>query len=179
MKMPRMMPKIFQIPAALLMLAALATGALGSERSTDLALPAEALKIALIEWIGANSDYDVSAIRVRPPAVKFCEHGTTLVYQGKAIHFGDRLNGVYDETTEQICLAKPWNASNTKDRGILLHELVHHVQYQSKSWACAKATEWEAYKLQEAWLLEKGAEPGFNWMYILLASSCTPRDVHP
>lgn len=177
--MPRMMHKILPIPAALLMLAALATGALGSERSADPALPATSLKSALIEWIGANSGYDVSTILANPPEVKFCAHGSTLVYQGKAIHFGDRLNGVYDETTEQICLAKPWNASNTKDRGVLLHELVHHVQYQSKSWACPKATEWEAYKLQEAWLLEKGARPGFNWMYILLASRCTPRDVHP
>ena len=175
--------KIYPIPAALLMLAALAAvltpGALGGERSTDPALPADALKIALIEWIGANSDYDISASVADPPEVKFCPHGSTLVYRGKAIHFGDRLNGVYDETTEQICLAKPWDASNTKDRGVLLHELVHHVQYQSRSWACPKATEWEAYKLQEAWLLENGAEPGFNWMYILLASSCTPRDVHP
>ncbi len=179
MKMLRMLLKIYQIPAALLILTVLANGALGSERSSDPALPAAALKTALIEWIGANSDYDVSAILASPPAVKFCAHGATLVYQGKAIHFGDRLNGVYDETTEQICLASPWSASNTKDRGVLLHELVHHVQYQSKGWACAKATEWEAYKLQEAWLLEQGAQPGFNWMYILLASSCTPRDVHP
>ncbi len=177
--MPRMTRKIFPIPAAVLMLAAFATGAPGGERSSDPALPAAALETALIQWIGANSDYDVSTILADPPEVKFCAHGATLVYQGKAIHFGDRLNGVYDETTEQICLAKPWNASNTKDQGVLLHELVHHVQYQSKSWACAKATEWEAYKLQEAWLLEQGARPGFNWMYILLASSCTPRDVHP
>ncbi len=177
--MLRMTRKLLPIPATLLTLAALAIGALAGERSIGPALPAAALKIALIEWIGANSDYDVSAILASPPEVKFCEHGTTLVYQGKAIHFGDRLNGVYDETTEQICLAKPWNASSTKDRGVLLHELVHHVQYQSKSWVCAKATEWEAYKLQEAWLLEEGARPGFNWMYILLASSCTPRDVHP
>ncbi len=177
--MTRMLRKIIRIPAAVLMLVALVPGALGSEKSTDLALPADALKIALIEWIGANSDYDVSAILADPPDVNFCEHGSTLVYQGKAIHFGDRLNGVYDETTEQICLAKPWNASNTKHRGVLLHELVHHVQYQSRKWTCAKATEWEAYKLQEAWLLENGAQPGFNWTYILMVSSCTPRDVHP
>ena len=177
--MTRMPRKIRRISTALLMLLALTTGALGSAQATDPELPADALKIALIEWIGANSDYDVSKILADPPEVKFCAHGSTLVYQGKAIHFGDRLNGVYDETTEQICLAKPWDASNVKHRGVLLHELVHHVQYQSRNWACAKATEWEAYKLQEAWLLENGAQPEFFWMYILMASSCTPRDVHP
>ena len=189
--MPRTMRKRARIPRAAFALAALATvltlwapggapgGALGSAQPADLALPADALKIALIEWIGANSGYDVSTILANPPEVKFCAHGSTLVYQGKAIHFGDRLNGVYDETTEQICLAKPWNASNTKDRGVLLHELVHHVQFQSKSWACPKSTEWEAYKLQEKWLLENGVEPDFNWMYILMASNCSPRDIHP
>ena len=65
-------------------------------------LPGESLKFALLEWIGANSDYDVSGALANPPAVRFCEHGTTLVYEGKAIHFDDRLNGVYDQQTKQI-----------------------------------------------------------------------------
>ena len=170
------------------------TEALGSEQLAQLAppvefqvmapewpgqLPADLLKIALLEWIEANSEYDVSGLLANPPTVRFCEHGSTLVYEGKAIHFDDRLNGVYDEMKKQICLAKPWHSSSTKDRGVLLHELVHHVQYESKSWICPKATEWEAYKLQEVWLLENGMTPDFNWAYILLDSSCMPRDVHP
>jgi hypothetical protein len=93
--------------------------------------------------------------------------------------FLDRLNGVYDETTKQICLAKLWHASSVKIRGVLLHELIHHVQFESKNWLCPKATEWEAYKMQEAWLLENGMRPKFNWVYILLDSSCSPRDIHP
>ena len=184
--------------AALVALAAFgtmsATVALGSEQLVQLAPPAEfqvmgpewpgrlptdPLKKTLLDWIAANSEYDTSELLDNPPMVRFCEHGSTLVYEGKAIHFNDRLNGVYDEKTKQICLAKPWHPSNTKDRGVLLHELVHHVQFESKSWLCPKATEWEAYKLQEAWLLENGMMPGFNWVSILLDSSCTPRDIHP
>ncbi len=190
--------KASRTAAALVTLAALgttsATEVLGSEQLAQIAppaevqvmgpewpgsLPADTLKIALLEWIGANSDYDVSGLLADPPTVRFCAHGSTLVYEGKAIHFDDRLNGVYDEKTKQICLAKPWHPSNTKDRGVLLHELAHHVQFENKSWLCPKATEWEAYKLQEAWLLENGMTPDFNWAYILLDSSCTPRDIHP
>ncbi len=142
-------------------------------------LPANSLKVALLEWIGANSGYDVSGEVADPPRVKFCKHGSTLIYEGKAIHFDDRLNGVYDATTRQICLAEPWDARNVKDAGVLLHELAHYVQFRQGRWTCPRKAEWEAYKLQEAWLIENGQEPDFNWLSILLASRCTPRDVHP
>ncbi len=176
--MPSVARKKSRIPAVMFMLTVLAAGSASGATGSD-GLPSESFKVALLEWIGANSGYDVSAMLASPPKVSFCKHGSTLVYKGKAIHFDDRLNGVYDETTEQICLAEPWDASNIEDAGILLHELVHHVQYQTKAWPCPKATEWEAYKLQEAWLHEMGVKPAFSWMYILMASSCTPRDVHP
>lgn len=148
-----------------------------AERTGEL--PGDSLVSGLLEWIGANSEYDVSASLANPPTVRFCEAGSQLAYEGKAIHFHSRLNGVYDEVAKQICLARPWDASGVRDRGVLLHELVHHVQLDSKSWPCPKATEWEAYKLQELWLLENGVTPDFDWMYIVLDSSCTPRDVHP
>lgn len=142
-------------------------------------LPEEALGAGLLEWIGEHSSYDVSAILLNPPTVTFCRHGSTLIYEGKAIHFDERLKGVYDEQTEQICLAQPWEASRARDVGVLLHELVHHVQFQSKYWPCPKRAEWEAYKLQEAWLIENGVRPDFNWLGILMSSNCSPRDIHP
>lgn len=142
-------------------------------------LPEESLKVSLLEWIGENSEYDVSGSIASPPRVAFCKHGSTLIYEGKAIHFDDRLNGVYDQQTKQICLARPWRAASTKDQGVLLHELVHHVQFENRKWTCPKATERQAYRLQEAWLLENGYRPDFNWVYVIMTSSCTPRDVHP
>lgn len=142
-------------------------------------LPTEALKIQMLQWIGANSSYNVSGLLTNPPEVRFCEHGATFIYEGKAIHFDDRLNGVYDEKTKRICLAKPWHASSPKDRSVLLHELVHHVQFENHAWPCPKAAEWEAYKLQETWLLEHGMALDLPWVYILLDSSCSPRDKHP
>ena len=174
--------------------ALLATDALGSDSYSpgvapaqetakrvdgDSRLPSLSLKVAMLKWIGANSEYDVTEIIAKPPTVAFCERGSTLVSEGEAVHFDDRLNGVYDPKTRRICLAEPWNAANVKNAGVLLHELVHHVQFQNRRWLCPKKTEWEAYKLQEAWLIENGATPDFNWLFILLSSSCTPRDFHP
>lgn len=165
--------------AVLAGLAAVSATGVSDARAQGDGLPAESLKVSLLRWIGEHSEYDVSRFIADPPEVAFCKHGSTLIYEGKAIHFDDRLNGVYDQETKQICLAKPWSASRVRDRGILLHELVHHVQFESRTWICPKATEREAYRLQESWLLEKGYKPDFNWLYVIMTSSCTPRDVHP
>ena len=147
--------------------------------STADALPIKALKISLLEWIGENSDYDVSSIITNPPVVHFCERGRPFTYEGKVINFDETIRGIYDETTKEICLAKPWDASNTEDIGVLLHELAHHVQFENRLWLCGQKTEWQAYKLQEAWLQERDIDPEFNWVYIYMSSSCSPRDIHP
>lgn len=137
------------------------------------------LQAEMLRWIGDNSPYDVSDLFVQLPTVAFCNHGATYIYKGNPLHFGNRLAGVYDDVAEQICLAKPWDINNKRDQSVLLHELVHFVQFRSKGWFCPQKTEWEAYKLQEAWMKENGLEPNFNWAFILLESSCGVRDRHP
>lgn len=137
------------------------------------------LQAELLRWIGDHSPYDVSGLFDQLPALAFCDHGATYIYKGKPMHFGERLAGVYDDVDEQICLAKPWDIDNKRHQSVLLHELIHFVQFRSKGWFCPQKTEWEAYKLQEAWMRENGMEPNFNWAFILLESSCGVRDRHP
>jgi len=36
-----------------------------------------------------------------------------------------------------------------------------------------------AYRLQEAWLAERGTEAEVNWVAVVLDSGCTRRDIHP
>lgn len=137
------------------------------------------LQIEILRWIGGHSPYDVTDLYDQLPPVAFCDHGATYIYKGKPLHFGNRLAGVYDDVAEQICLAKPWDINNARDQSVLLHELIHFVQFRSKGWFCPQKTEWQAYKLQEAWMSERGLEPNFNWAFILLESSCGVRDRHP
>jgi hypothetical protein len=61
---------------------------------------------------------------------------------------------------------------------VLLHELVHAVQFDNRSWDCLGAPEWQAYKMQEAWLAEHGISADFDWLLIYMQSRC-PRDIHP
>lgn len=137
-----------------------------------------AIVTELLRWIGRNSDYDVTAFVDDPPEVSFCDPGETLVYEGRPIAVHEPVKGIYDIEIQRITLVRPWSRKDLLNISTLLHELVHHVQYESREWACWHATEWEAYKLQERWLRERGIDPGFNWVEIYLLSRCTPRDIH-
>lgn len=90
----------------------------------------------------------------------------------------EAVKGVYDSNRAKITLVQPWSKSDPQSVGTLLHELVHFVQYSSKQWDCWHETEWEAYKLQELWLSQRGIDPGFNWVEIFLLSQCSRRDIH-
>nr|WP_069300746.1 DUF6647 family protein [Neptunicoccus sediminis] len=61
---------------------------------------------------------------------------------------------------------------------MLLHELVHHRQ-NNMHYYCEAAKEFAAYKTQRAWLEERGLSLNVNWIGVVLASSCTPKDIHP
>ncbi len=134
--------------------------------------------VELIHWIGEHTSYDTSRTLADPPSVIFSDSGQNILYEGRHLALGSLFRAVYDVDARQIYLRQPWSFSNIFDRSTLLHELVHDVQYQNRTWLCAGKSEWQAYKLQEAWLSEHGVESGFNWVQILIQSRC-PRDVHP
>lgn len=151
------------------------TGADGHEadRLADADLVRE-----LVEWIGAHSDYDVSAVLADPPEVAFCEPGDRLSYEDTELVVEPHIRGIYDNRRATIRLVRPWNATDPRSVSTLLHELIHHVQWREGEWSCAQETEWEAYKLQEAFLNQHGLASGFDWMAIFMFSRC-PDGVHP
>jgi len=169
---------------AAVMLGPLGSNGVADNGSKDTALrdPSEAelrpLVVELIGWIGEHSDYEVGTLHENPPKISFCDCGETIDYEGRTVVVHEPVKGIYDLEINRITLVRPWNRQDLLNISSLLHELVHVVQYHSKKWPCWHATEWEAYKLQEQWLLERGIDPGFNWVEIRLLSSCTRRDIH-
>lgn len=133
----------------------------------------------LLHWIDGHTDYDVSAFLDQAPTVRFCQRGEQILYEGKTLKVEQHLRGLYDKPDSSIILVKPWDASSPTDVSTLLHELIHMVQYHHKDWLCWQRTEWEAYKLQDAWLKERGLDPHFNWLQIQMLSNCNPHDIHP
>jgi hypothetical protein len=166
--------------AAVYTLCAVAVALLGLAFAATPAASAGAdpgrLRPALERWLDRHGPYPP---RDDPPRIMLVDPAEALTIGRHATRFGGRLRGLYDSATGTIFLVRPWSAANPRDVGVLLHELVHHRQQTAKHWYCPQEQEWEAYKLQAAWLAEMGIDGGFYWPAILLESSCTPRDIHP
>lgn len=132
----------------------------------------------LLDWIADHTDYDVAPMHDVPPAVTFVEAGDHFECEGEELIVDDDLQAIYDRSTRHVRIVLPWSISEPFDRSILLHEIVHDVQLNSRHWYCPEETEWEAYKLQDAWLSEHGFDSDFDWLHVYFLSRC-PRDFHP
>lgn len=141
-------------------------------------LVADQLVDNLLDWIAANTRYDVSEARRNKPAISFCDFGEHLDYEHKDLVVESIFRGIYDKENRHIYLVAPWSPDSLKNVGTLLHELIHDVQCLNREWSCWGRAEWEAYKLQEKWLKARGVDPEFPWIKIFLETRCA-RDVHP
>jgi len=73
----------------------------------------------------------------------------------------ENVQAFYLHAAATIHLPGTWRPDQLRDQSILLHELVHHVQWFNRiSAACVSAYERQAYDLQIRWLREHGvADP--------------------
>ena len=175
------MPRIESLTAALVFGAAAFICAVPeavADTVDDCTPPPPGLVQDLYDWIGANSDYEVAAAKADPPEIIFCIEGEEVPYGAKTTMISPREMGIFDFEERRIYLVAPWRVEVPRDVGVLLHELVHDVQFLNRDWPCPGATEIEAYKLYEDWLAEQGVEIELNWLMIYMWARC-PRDIHP
>jgi len=132
----------------------------------------------LLDWIAEATDYDLGDARINPPAITFCSTGDIIPYETDHVLVNDTLSGAYDLLNRRIILVRPWDPDEIRDRSVLLHELIHHVQLNNRGYECVQAPEWEAYQLQEAYLNDHDIASGFDWLQIYFQSQC-PRTIHP
>jgi len=132
----------------------------------------------LAAWIADNSTLDTAGLETMPPEVVFCAPQDHIAYAGGELIVEKDLLAAYDLTARRIYLVEPWDIADPLAIATLLHELVHAAQFDSLEWDCQQAAEWQAYRLQAAWLGQQGIDPGFDWAAIALRSLC-PSEVHP
>jgi hypothetical protein len=66
-----------------------------------------------------------------------------------------------------------WDPNDVQSVSFLVHELVHHAQlYRGIAYACNNTKEYEAYRLQNAWLAEHGESPVVDETWIAKMSRC-------
>ena len=126
----------------------------------------------LAGWIALSTMYDVSGLLADPPQISFCRVGDVISYEGSDLRVEKEIRAAYSLPDRVIHLVEPWSPDNPYDRSVLLHELIHVVQLDTRDWPCTGAPEIEAYMLQAEYLSGYGIDPGFDWRSIFLLSIC-------
>ena len=128
--------------------------------------------IALMIWIGANTDYNTD---VPLPVVEFkTQVEMEGLYYGERKREGD-LYGFYNLKKNVIILPDTWDSARPFDLGLLVHEMIHYLQDVNEiQFQCVAEMEADAWPLQKQYL-ENVHE--FHWEYNglwhLMISQCS------
>jgi len=116
--------------------------------------------IALMIWIGANTDYKTD---VPLPVVEFkTQVEMESLYYGERKREGD-LYGFYNLKKNVIILPDTWDGTRPFDLGLLVHEMIHYLQDVNEiQFQCVAEMEADAWPLQKQYL-ENVHE--FHWEY--------------
>ena len=130
---------------------------------------------AMMVWIGGHTGFPVpelpiisvkSPAEIRHIAYECDKLKTENEPLYKAICIPDEdpktidVIAIYDHVTSTIYLPTYFDRNNIAHRAILLHEIVHHLQYKSgynKKVQCHPMLEKQAYELMDIWLEENNA----------------------
>ena len=77
-----------------------------------------------------------------------------------------KIFGLYNFKEKTIYILETIDLNTEKGKAILLHELVHYIQYQSgkdKLVNCIKELEPKAYEIEEAYLNKHGTAVDLNY----------------
>lgn len=130
----------------------------------------------LIGWIALHTSYDLQLAYQAPATVSFCEIDESVDYEGSDLIVEHGLLAAYDLRRRHIYLVRPWSSVDLYDQSVLLHEMIHDIQWTNREWDCVGEPELEAYMLQNKWLMEHGIHHPFNWRLIFRISDCGSGD---
>jgi len=130
--------------------------------------------IGVLTWISANSSYNVEQFT---PNLTFTEPSNICANYGinhKGRCDASQLVAFYNKKNT-IYLPLEFNHQSKEDQSILVHELVHYLQWSSNKnkQVCLGKLEVEAYELQDKWRTSHNMESTLDpFKMIMLAASC-------
>lgn len=128
----------------------------------------------LIAWIVAQTHWTSH----ETPPIRLISSGEIQKRYAAEAPAAFRIEAFYSEKDHTVYLPDSWHPNTLRDRSILLHELVHHLQYLNHvKVTCESEYEFQAFKLQAAWLSEQGVEYPLDLMAVnpravLMLSHC-------
>ena len=124
--------------------------------------------LAILVWIGANSDFNT---KVPLPRVEFVSPEELQERSGLK---GINVAALYDDDTKVMYFKIGFDAASTEDSAYLTHELVHHVQFENKIGyrTCSAVYEKEAYRITNLWFVSHGLSEPYSKEDIVLWSVC-------
>ncbi len=131
------------------------------------------LIVALLTWIAAETGL------VMPPAPSIEWVSKEQISEqafGRGWRAHDDVRALYNGNAATVYLLKDWNGADLRNRSVLLHELVHHVQFfHHLPYECAARRERQAYDLTVKWLRSEGITDPYTVMdtdeYTIVAMS--------
>ena len=87
----------------------------------------------------------------------------------------EHIEALYHPDSNSIYVRRGVDLTTNYGKSALVHELVHFLQYQhgmERKVACVNALEKDAYRVQAAYLRQKGEQPGFDGFTIIARSMC-------
>ena len=151
----------------------------------------EVFLAVIVTWLSANTDlpanYNLPHIRyTSPDEITDVRYGT--LRQGKKQNVAaaqaslpanqrNSVISVYDPEKQEILLPVGWKVVTAAEQSVLVHEMVHHLQYSAHmKFNCPQELEAAAYRAQEKWLQLFGkslaSEFGLDGFTILVNSNC-------
>ena len=147
--------------------------------------------LAMMVWISSVTGLNVPEIPSFPPSyvtesrLKYLMNGCSEELNTERCHAitsekdTDSILGVYDHKTKRIYLnIATFSWENEVQNSILVHELVHHMQFANNiPYKCLGELEELAYDVQNKWLLENGKrdvykELDISPLWILVIKAC-------
>lgn len=135
------------------------------------------LLIVLIAWVASASGLPPTPSL---PSISYASPArlAALSVGKNGIPIGE-VAAVYDSTTSTIILRPDWRLDRPADVSVLVHELVHHLQFEAGlSYECPEAREAEAYAVQARWLeefhLDLESSFAIDGLTLLLRTKCLP-----
>lgn len=137
------------------------------------------LLVSLLMYISQQSGLQYSGDNV--PMIQFVSRTqlVSLQFQGDVPSgFDARTSGavgLYNHMDDTIYLVHSIDEESVYGKSVLVHELVHYLQYQNNRYdsaECIEKLEPLAYKLQNQYLKDNGMTPLFDKKHIFFASLC-------